>query len=140
MTGRTTQAGKKPLSILRQRRAAGGFGQPLSVVLGSKHHNIANHLRVIRSAVLRAEQVIGARRCSLKPYSGIAAGNRLPLHAEGGNGETVKNILRNQGYLNRLAHRYMQRVDLMLASRMFYLPHPLLDRKSTRLNSSHLGI
>ena len=70
--------------------------------------------------------MIGSGHGGFKPDGCIAAGNRLALHAEGGNGKTVKYILRDQRQLHRAARGHVQRVDLVLPARMLGLPHPLL--------------
>ena len=119
-------ARKQPLAILRQRHAAGRLLRPLLVVVRRQRGYLADHHRVVRPAVLRAEDMIRSRSRRVEPDRRIASRNYLTLHAEVGDGEAVKHILRDHRQLHRPANRHMQRIDLMLSTRMLRLPHPLL--------------
>src|SRR4051794_20514627 len=48
------------------------------------------------------------------------------LMAEGGDEESVHDILGGQLQPHRLVDRDVQRINFALAARMFHLPHPLL--------------
>ncbi len=81
---------------------------------------------VIGAAILGTEKMILSRGRCLEINRGVAARNGFALHAESGNREAVKDILRNQRDLNRNARRNVQRVDFMLSAWVLHLPHPLL--------------
>src|SRR5580698_6575994 len=59
VTSVATHAGKESLAVLRQRHAAGRLLSPLGIVIWTQHSDFANHRRVIRSAVLCAEDMVG---------------------------------------------------------------------------------
>src|SRR6185503_20047970 len=122
----TAKAGEQALSVLRERCAARGTGEPVLVVVGSHDDDITDHVRVVSAAVLGAEQVIRAGCCGLKPNGGVATRNGLTLYAEGGNRETVEDVLGNKGELNSATCRNVERINFVLTTGVLCLPHPLL--------------
>src|SRR5579875_1949687 len=70
--------------------------------------------------------MIRPRLCGFKPDGSVTAWNDLTFDAEGRNGKAVKDVLRDHGELHRTVDGYVQRINLMLATRVFGLPHPLL--------------
>ena len=84
---------------------------------------------MLRPAVLRAEQVVLARLGRREPDRTVAAGDRVRLHAEGGNEQRVQHVLGCEHHLDRAAERYMQLVDLALTIDVLKPPHPALARR-----------
>src|SRR5215475_4963753 len=78
-----------------------------------------------RSAILGAEEVIGARLRRSKPYRRVSSGDHLALYAKSRDREAVEHILRNHRKLHWPSCRDVQRVDLVLAAWMLRFPHPL---------------
>src|SRR5665213_4034417 len=126
MTGIAAHHGKKPFAILGQRSAARVSSRPFPVVRRCHHIDPADHSRMFRAAILGAEKVVFPWGGGFKIYRGVAPWNGFTLHAEGGNGKAMENILRDQRHFDRDSRRNMQSVDLMLAAWVLRLPHPLL--------------
>ena len=88
--------------------------------------DLADHAGVVGAAVLRAEQVIGARPRRLEPDGGVAAGQDVHVDAEVRHEKAVDHVLGGQQQLERPADRDVQFVDLALPFGVLDLPHPLL--------------
>ena len=101
VAGVATEAGEEALAVLRQRCRwwnwpATSCSRPASMTTMSPII-----CGVVGAAVLSAEEVIGSRRRGFKPHGRVAARNGFALHAEGGNGEAVEHVLRDEGELDR---------------------------------------
>ena len=97
-----------------------------SILRGLHDDDGADHAGVLRAAVFGAEQVIGAGLGGAEPCDGVAAGEHVLLHAEGGNEEAVDHVLRSHDELDVAANGNVEFVDLALAFGVFEFPHPLL--------------
>ena len=86
----------------------------------------AAHGRMVRPAILGAEQVIAADLRRLEPHRGIAARQHVLLHPERRDVEAVDHVLRGHRQLDRPAQRDVQLVDLGPPLGMLRVPHPLL--------------
>ena len=111
-------------ALCRRRRDAAG--EPLLERRRLHDDDRADHPRVERPAVLGAEEMVRPRHRRLEPGLGVAAGQRVLLHAERRHVEAVDHVLRRQQHLHRPRDRHVQLVDLPLAAQMLELPHPLL--------------
>ena len=106
------------------RETAAGEPRLIGVLL--HHVDGADHARMLGTAVLRAEEVIlpGLRR--LEPDRAVPAGNRVGLHAEGGDVEIVDHVLGRKRHLDGPAKRNVERIDLARAVGVLEAPHPPL--------------
>ena len=116
----------KALFARRGQRSVHPARRPAFVVRRVHHHHLAHHSRMLRTAILRAEQVIAPRHRGMKPSRGVAPRQHIGFDAEGGNEEAVNHVLRGHDHAHVAAHRNVQFVDLALPLRVLELPHPLL--------------
>ena len=84
------------------------------------------HGGVKSAAILIAEKAIGADLGGLKPFLGVAAGNYVHLHAEGGDGEIVDDVFGGHHQADGNVHGDVQLIDFARPFGMLEVPHPLL--------------
>ncbi len=114
------------LFALRGQRAVGTACRPLFVSRRVHDHDFSNHSRMLRAAILRAEQVVPPRHGRVKPRGCVASGQYIGLDAESRNEEAVDHVLRGHDHAHVAVHRNVQYVDLALPFLVLELPHPLL--------------
>ena len=111
----------------RGQRPLGGAAAQPCLIRGRFHdHHLADHVRVIGSAILRAKDLIGARRGRLEPDLHVAPRNHVGFHAHRGNRKVMDDVFRRHDQLHRPADRHVQLIDFPLAGEVLHLPHPLL--------------
>ena len=125
MAGDAAEFGENFLSGCRERAVAAA-AHPGFVLRRLHDDDGADHAGVLRAAVFGAEQMIGAGLGGVEPRDGVAAGQHVLLHAEGGDEEAVNHVLRGHDQLDVAADGNVQFVDLALAFGVLDLPHPLL--------------
>ena len=89
------------------------------------HDGRSDHAGMIRSAILRTEEVVRSWTRRLKPDRRIAVGQDVHMHAEVGDEKAVNHVFRRQQDLHGPTEGQVQHVDLALPLRVLELPHPL---------------
>src|SRR5262249_3893381 len=85
-----------------------------------------DHARVVGSAILSAEQMIGARLGRLEPQVRVPARQDVSLDPEGRDVKVVDDVLGGHHELHGSAGGNVQGVDLSLPAGVLKMPHPLL--------------
>src|SRR5215469_9780676 len=68
------------------------------------HDDIADHSRVLRAAILRAEEVICSRLDGAEPQHRVPAWEHVLLHTEGRDVETMDHVLRSHDQFDIASH------------------------------------
>src|SRR5580704_11194184 len=116
MACNTAQFREQFLTGHSQRLIAPTATQPCRVVARLHGYHPADHARVLSSAVLRTEQMVGTGFGGSEPDGGIAAGEHVLLDAKCRHEKAVDHVLRGHNQFDVAADRHMELVDFALAS------------------------
>src|SRR5262249_19530741 len=148
------------LRIVAMARAAAEIGEALAAGFGEgaaaaaaepclerarlHDHDAADHLRVLRAAILGAEEVEGPELRGFEPERGVPAGEDVLLDTKGRHVKAMDDVLRGHYEPHRLAEGDVELVDLALAAEVLRLPHPALadhvDRERVGRRLDHRGV
>src|ERR1051325_9226577 len=98
-----------------RRHTADVAAEPV-IKLARLHNDYrTRHARVVRAAVLGAEQVIRSRCRGFKPKRGVTAGHDVSLGSKCGHEEVVNNVFGRHDQFDLSSHWYVQLVDLAVS-------------------------
>src|SRR5579859_1500283 len=114
------------LALCRHRSLSATAREPVLEIIRSHHRDPADHSRMLRAAIFRAEDVIASGLCRREPHVVVMPGHDVVLDPKCRYIEAVNDVFGSDAYSHRPAHRHMQLVDLALPFWILNLPHPLL--------------